>query len=318
MNKRISTFAVLALIAAGAVCGLFIHHDDVRSDASVLTPYSMIGGNTSCILKIGDETYPYAIVDTAFGVDLIRSDSSHCWVTLSFSRSYFGPYNNLRFEFWTLNGTQAPEGSTWVSTSGSESKYIYDDPLTGTKLTFHLVNNMVNKISFKGTTVNGYDGDLKYVTFDIESSFDKRIRYVNRVIEGPLPEARTLNISGEENGRPMSGTLDIVPLSCIIWNGGKERVVASATLNISGTSVPDSILTTIVELSGSYGFIGRESRVQYLDHEDKYIDQNVRYRVSGEDGSILILEGTIVSSTLDPTCGIIEQTTFEFRYGVVR
>ncbi len=318
MNRRLSIFVVLVLITVGSVCALFIHHDDVRSDVIARTPYSMIDQSASGILIIDEETYPYVVADAAFGVDLIQGDRSHCWITLSFSRSNFGPYNNLGFEYWTLSGTQAPEGSIWVSTGGNESKYVYDDPLTGTELTFHFVNNIVDRISFKGTTMNEFDGDLKYVTFDIETSFDKRIVFVNDVIKGSLPEPKTLNIVGEENGMPMSGTLSIVPLTCVVWNGGHEKIVASVTLDIPGTSIPDSILTAIVELSDSYGFIDRGLHIQYLDHDGNYVIQDVVYRLTGGDRPTLVLEGTVTSSALDSGCGIIEQTTLEFSYKVVR
>ena len=268
-------------------------------------------------MTIDDETYPYVIADVAFGVDLIKDGRSHCWITLSFSNSNFGPYNNLDFQFWTIEGSQTPEGSVWISTSGNESKYVYDDPLTGTELTFHLVNDMVDRILFTGTTMNEFDGCLKYVTFDIEAIFDGGTTYVNDVINGPLPEPKTLNIIGEENGRPMSGTIRIVPLSCIVRDGGYERIVASVILDIPGTSIPDSIRTSIVELSDSYGFIDQGLRIRYLDHEGNYVDQDVTYRLSGENGPDLVLEGTITSSILGSECEIIEQTTLKFSYGVV-
>lgn len=317
MKRSVSILAVLVLITAGTVCVLFVHHDDVRSDATALTPYSIVGESVSGSLEIGGETYPYVIADAAFGVDLVRGERSHCWVTLSFSRSNFGPFNNLEFDYWTMEGTQAPEGSVPASTAGPSSRYIYEDPLTGTELTFGLVNGMVERISFRGTTVNEFDGGLKYVTFEISASFDKEIVYVNEVVHGTLPEPITLNISGEENGLPMSGTLSIVPMSCIVWDGGREHVVASVTLDIPGTSIPDSVLVIITEVNEGYGFIGKTLRMQYLDAEGNYIDQDIAYRLSGGDEPALILEGTVTSSVLDSECGIVEETRCEFCYGVV-
>ena len=317
MNRCVSIFVVIVLITAGSVCVLFIHQDNVRSNVMAITPYSMLDESASGSMTIDDETYPYVIADVAFGVDLIKDGRSHCWITLSFSNSNFGPYNNLDFQFWTIEGSQTPEGSVWISTSGNESKYVYDDPLTGTELTFHLVNDMVDRILFTGTTMNEFDGCLKYVTFDIEAIFDGGTTYVNDVINGPLPEPKTLNIIGEENGRPMSGTIRIVPLSCIVWDGGYERIVASVILDIPGTSIPDLIRTSIVELSDSYGFIDQGLRIRYLDHEGNYVDQDVTYRLSGENGPDLVLEGTITSSILGSECEIIKQTTLKFSYGVV-
>lgn len=317
MNKRISAFVILALITVGSVCVLSMNQDDVRSDLVPLTPYSMIDGSATGSLEIGDRTYPHVIAESAFGVELIQDGRSYCWITLSFSRSSFGPYNNLEFEFWSVEGLQVPEGSVIASESSDGKKYAYVDHLTGTEMLFGLVDDAVRSISFRGTTMNEFDGALEYVSFNIEASFNGGTAYVNHVIEAPLPEPMILDICGEENGEAMSGTLAIVPLSRIVWNGGHERTVASVTLSIPGTSIPGPILSIIAEINDGYGFIGKSLRMQYLDREGNYVDQNIAYRLSGEGGSALILEGTVTSTAIDSDCKVMGQTTFEFRYRAV-
>ena len=318
MNKPLSILAILVLITLGSVCGLYIYHDDTRSDITALTPYNITDYNASGSLDIGGEFYPYVLAEAMFGVDLVDDGKSHCWTTISFSHSNFGPYNILEFDYWTMKDTQAPEGSVRTFMSGNESRYVYDDPLTGTELTFHLVDNIVDMIVYRGTTVNEFDEKFEYVSFEIEASFDNRsIVYVNNVIEGKLPEALNLCISGEENGKAMNGVLRIDPLSCTIWDGGYKTVIASVTLDIPGTSLPDSIVTAIVRLNDGYGFSKQSSHIQYLDQEGNYIEQNIIYRLSDENEFSLVLEGTVMSSVLDSECNIIEQTVFEFDYGVV-
>ena len=317
LNKRVSAFMILALITVSSICILSMNQNDVRSNLVVLTPYSMIDESATGSLEIGDELYPHVIADSAFGFDLIQDGRSHCWITLSFSRSNFGPYNNLEFEFWSAEGLMVPEGSTMVSGSNDEAMYAYKDHLTGTEILFGLVKNTVKTISFKGTTMNEFDGTLKYVSFDIEASFNGRMNYVNRIFETPLPEPEILNIYGEENGKEMSGTLTIAPLSRIVWNGGHERTVASVTLSISDTSIPSRILSIIVDINDDYGFISNNLRMQYLDCEGNYVDQNIVYKLSGEGDTALILEGTITSAAIDSDCRIMEQTAFKFRYEAI-
>lgn len=317
MDRPSLILTLLILITAVSFCGLYLHQEDTRSDLTALTPYSITDRDASGSLDVGGESYPHILADAIFGVDIVDDGRSHCWTELSFSRSSFGPYNHLKFDFWTMKGTQAPEGSVWAFTAGNESRYVYDDPLTGTELTFYLVNDMVNKIVYKGKTVNEFNGELEYVSFDIEASFDKDIVFVNDVMMGKVPEPLELRISGMENETTMHGTLKIEPLSCIIRNGGYEAVMASATLNVPGSHLPDSMMVSIVKLSDGYRFTEQNVRMQYLDSEGNYIDQIIDYRLSNENGFTLVLNGTITSSVLDPGCNIIEHSVFKFDYGVV-
>ena len=315
MNKRNSVFIVLLILTLGSICGLLVYRDNVRSDLSISTPCIMFDYKPTGSYVMEGESSPIIMGQISFYLYPGDRDRTYCEISVNFSSNYISD-NVLRFNYWTMPGSQIPEGSVLISSHDNEADYSYKDQLTGMDVTFHFINGLVEGISFSGETISEYRNDFKHISFEIQSKFDNEIVLVNTLKSGTLMDPCSLNISGTENDKNMSGTLRMIPLSCV-ERGFNDCTTMSVILDIEGTSLPNIITDYVVSAVNGYGFSAFGGYMSYIDSDGSYIKMNVTYELSDEDGLELTLKGSITTFVRDSEYEIVDKTILNFTYGSV-
>ncbi len=316
MNRKIIVAAVLVVLLAVSVCGVYLLKEDVRSEL-VMEPVYVNGSNYGItVLEVGENTYRDVSIDHHLQTVYRTDDGFLCSLNIYADEAEMGYSFQLSYEYESMGDLLVPVGSEFGHSESIGDHYAYIDPVTGDRLLFQVFDGSLGLIHVEGRTVVESEEGLEYADFSTNMSASYSRNYTNGTIHMEPESPTTIEIVGTENGVELGGTVIVDPYYAEM-NYKSFRQEASVSIGIEGSSLPGFITDFRTSFYNSEVSYSHSDHNPFLMADGRYCVPSVESRLTTDDGTEFVLEGTVTFYELDGNCDIVSEEIIEFSYGVV-